>query len=649
MERTRLGKYEIRGRLGSGASNVHDGWDPVIERRVAIKVMPRAGAPEADPTRIERGAQLLGSLAHPNVVGVFDSGETEGSAYIVMEFVQGGSLAERLARARPTPQQALRWMDDLLAGLQHCHERGVIHGALDPAKVMLTADERAKIAEPGVARVVADDVTATRQEPDALAYLAPERLTGGTADVRTDIYAAGVLLYEMLTGERPFQGDSIAGVTQRVLQGHPPSPSALSVTAPAALDAVVARAMARDPADRFASAADFARALQAASQAEEATTILAAPQPPHRRRGTAAALLVAVLLAAGGGALYLLWPQPSPPPTEVAELTLPPAAPTPSAPPRTPSPEMPLRPEAPSPPAQAPEAAAPAAPEATPPEAAPREPAAREPVAPPAAPSPPSPEQRITPLPPPARELAEPAPQPPARAPLPREETRRAVRDAIATVPCALVSGDIAEDGNTLLLTGLAASGETEAELRTVVTSAAPSAALDWRVRSFEGPYCAALELVRPISPRFGMLGTGLSLSLAGGRTTLTDGDRLIVDITAPNFPAFLQLSYFQGDGTVFHMQPSAAAPARRYEPLARDRWGEPGPTMAEPPTVGPPFGTDLILGVASESPLFSRTRPETETAEAYLRDLQAAIEAARRRREVLAGTAVPLTVRPRP
>ena len=160
-----LGKYEIRGTLGKGAMGiVYDGWDPVISRRVAIKTidLPDANDEEAIEglARFKREAQAAGRLTHPNIVGVYDYGETDRLAYIVMEFVEGRSLKEVLtASERMTAMDAIALMEDVLAGLTYSHDRGVVHRDIKPANIMITPDERAKIADFGIARIEASSMT----------------------------------------------------------------------------------------------------------------------------------------------------------------------------------------------------------------------------------------------------------------------------------------------------------------------------------------------------------------------------------------------------------------------------------------------------------------------------------------------------------
>jgi serine/threonine-protein kinase len=280
MPDEKLGKYEIRGQLGKGAmGTVLDGWDPILLRRVAIKTvnLPAGSDSEAqdDLARFMREAQAAGRLTHPNIVGAYDYGETDKVAYIVMEFVDGRTLKDVLDKKEVMPLMAVvRVMDDLLAGLQYSHDRGVVHRDIKPANVMLTKEGQAKIADFGIARIENSSLTQAGTVLGTPAYMSPEQFMGQVVDLRTDIYSSGVLLYQLLTGERPFEG-SMTSIMHKVLNVPPPKPSALSVTCPPGFDVVVARAMAKRPDDRFPSAAAFAEAIRAA----QAAPVAAAADP----------------------------------------------------------------------------------------------------------------------------------------------------------------------------------------------------------------------------------------------------------------------------------------------------------------------------------------------------------------------------------
>ena len=223
---------------------------------------------------------------------MFDYGETDDLAYIVMEFVEGRSLKDVMAaNERMTMASIMSVMEDILAGLTFSHGRGVVHRDIKPANIMITLDDRAKIADFGIARIEASSMTQAGTVLGTPAYMSPEQFMGQVVDRRTDIYSCGVLLYQLLTGDRPFDG-SMTAIMHKVLTTVPPRPSELVVTAPASLDGVVAKAMARRPEDRFDTAAEFAQALRTPPAAVDAfasdETVVAAPRPAAPRPVAAA-------------------------------------------------------------------------------------------------------------------------------------------------------------------------------------------------------------------------------------------------------------------------------------------------------------------------------------------------------------------------
>jgi TPR repeat protein len=276
-----IGKYRVRRELGRGAMGVvYEAFDPVIEREVAIKVLnaePMAGT-SADElrSRFRREAQAVGRLSHPHIVALYDYGDSfvrddgkPGSPYIVMEMVRGQTLKDLLDRGvRPPLADVVRWMGELLAALHHAHERGVVHRDIKPANIMLLDSGELKVADFGIARLDASDLTSTGAVMGTVSYMSPEQLLGQPVDRRTDVYACGVLLYLLLTGELPFLG-STASVMQRVLNQEPLPPATLNRTLSAAWNPVLLRALAKQPAARHATAAAFAQAIELAAQGQD--------------------------------------------------------------------------------------------------------------------------------------------------------------------------------------------------------------------------------------------------------------------------------------------------------------------------------------------------------------------------------------------
>ena len=696
-----LGKYEIRGTLGKGAmGTVFDGWDPVIDRRVAIKTVRLPDAEDEEAVeglaRFKREAQAAGRLTHPNIVGVFDYGETDEIAFIVMEFVEGRSLKEVLgAGERMAASDVVALMEDVLAGLTYSHSRGVVHRDIKPANIMLTGEGRAKIADFGIARIEASSMTQAGTVMGTPAYMSPEQFIGQVVDQRTDIYSCGVMLYQLLTGDRPFEG-SMTAIMHKAMTTTPPKPSDLAVTSPPSLDGVVARAMARRPEDRYGSAAEFSQALRTAPAEAEAPagdeTIVGLPAQPVRPPTVAASLTATVgtarptgvtrssskgAVVAGGGvavaaiagaALWFLLPgtpaAPTPPTSASSQLaaTVPPAVVPPSPPPVA-SQVQPAPAQASAPTMHEASLAQPAAPVSPPVPATvytPPVPVAPVPNALQPAPSPAG--QPVQPGPPvaeraPATPSSLPAPPsvavptsavPASVAPGPAARSPAvvlaALTGALPTVRCSLSHAAIGADG-AVMLTGVSGKGRPEEDLQHAASAADPDG-LPVKIQTFDGPYCPALDVLRPYADLPGRV--GLDLVQAGGTASLHDNEVIALSLTMPGFAGYLQVAYLQHDATVSPLVPGPGYPAQTF--LAREKidLGKPRADF-EGWHVGPPFGTDMIVAVATTAPLFSRPLPDSEPLASYLSTLQTAIEALRRRGGSAAATALVLETRPNP
>jgi len=274
---TRLGPYEIFAPIGAGGmGEVYRARDTRLDRTVAIKVLPEhlAESPERK-ARFEREAKAISKLNHPHICTLYDVGEQDGVDFIVMEYIEGETLAERLKKGALPLDKALEYGIQIAAGLDTAHRAGIVHRDLKPPNVMLTKSG-VKILDYGLAKLVEGDVgpetsdAPTRQKDltkeesiiGTLQYMAPEQLDGKAADARTDIFVFGAVLYEMVTGKRAFEGKSQASLIGAILERDPtPIPGVVPV-APAALDRVVQKCLAKDPGDRWYSAHDLADALR---------------------------------------------------------------------------------------------------------------------------------------------------------------------------------------------------------------------------------------------------------------------------------------------------------------------------------------------------------------------------------------------------
>jgi serine/threonine protein kinase len=601
MEPDHLGKYEIRGILGRGATGiVYEAYDPVIARRVAIKtvVLPDRDDTETkdDLERFRREAQAAGRLNHPNIVGVYDYGETEELAYIVMEYVEGITLKPALDKGeRFTVPEVVLIMTALLEGLAYSHANGVIHRDIKPANVMLTRDHKIKLADFGVARIESSNLTQAGTMIGTPTYMSPEQFTGHPADARTDIYSAGVLLYQMLTGEKPFEG-GITAIMHKVLSVEPPAPSALSPAVPPALDDVVLKAMAKSPETRFQTASAFAAALNEA----------ALPPPSDAGLSVNAA------------------------PALLAPLSIPLSGP-PSLPPSLP----PLGPASP-------EALGESDPEMARPEAASAAPSSArrgrsgillggaiiiaaaillafainsllrwQSVTSPMV----------------MRQAggASSAAKPLVFS-LNRIKTRLAA--AAAPVSCTLLHADVT--AQAARVAGLAGHGRIPALQAALRVLPVP---VHLAVERFGGPFCPALNTVRPYAAMFAGEKDRLGLGLVNGKTILVDGQLIMPQLHMPLYPTYLEVDYLSHDGSVFHLYPTpsdpqAVQPAGGMLVLGNPKSAASG--LTDSWVAGPPYGRDMILAVATSKPLFSADRLQAEPDAVYLAALRDALRRVR-------------------
>jgi serine/threonine protein kinase len=272
---TTLGRYLILAEIGRGAMGVvYKARDPKIDRLVAIKAISLIGQePEDEADYRERffvEAQAAGRLSHPGIVTIFDVGEEPENhdPYIVMEYVAGQSLSRVLTgQNKKLPlHAALQIAQELAEALDYAHSRGVVHRDIKPANIMLTMDGHAKIADFGIAKLNQAHMTLPGQILGSPAYMAPEQLSGEGVDARSDLFSLGVILYNMVTGFKPFQGNSATTVCFKVVNREPLPASAYDTDLPSQIDRIVERAMAKEPAQRYQTGAEMAREIQTLRQ-----------------------------------------------------------------------------------------------------------------------------------------------------------------------------------------------------------------------------------------------------------------------------------------------------------------------------------------------------------------------------------------------
>ncbi len=259
------GRYRVISRLGSGGmADVYLAQDQLLGREMAVKVLHHHFAEDQEfVERFRREASSAAALSHPNIVGIFDRGEWNGTYYIAMEYVAGRSLKAIVREDGPlAPAAAIDIVVQILRGARFAHRRGVIHRDLKPHNVILDEEGRARVTDFGIARAGASDMTMTGSIMGTAQYLSPEQAQGYNVSSASDLYSVGVILYELLTGVVPFEGETAVAIAFKQVSATPRAPSELQHGIPASLDAVVLRALAKDPAARYADADELIAALQ---------------------------------------------------------------------------------------------------------------------------------------------------------------------------------------------------------------------------------------------------------------------------------------------------------------------------------------------------------------------------------------------------
>jgi len=304
-----IGKYRVTRPLGRGAMGmVYEGFDPVIERRVAIKTILaeylEAAEMQEAATRFKREAQAGGRLLHPGIVAVYEYGEDKDMAYIVMEYVEGRELKSILRDGPPLELiDTFEVMKQLLAALDYSHKQGVVHRDIKPANVMVMAGNKVKVMDFGIARLESSSLTQVGTVVGTPTHMSPEQLTGMQADGRADLWSAGVILYEMLTGVSPFLAETPATVMHKVLQLEPEAPSKLKPGVPPGFDDVLARALAKKADQRFQTALEFSAAILQVMRFKPGTATSSAMRPVERSQRAATAVRAAPALAIDPAAL----------------------------------------------------------------------------------------------------------------------------------------------------------------------------------------------------------------------------------------------------------------------------------------------------------------------------------------------------------
>ncbi len=281
-------RYEVQGRIGvGGMAEVWRGHDRTLNRTVAIKtLLPQFARDASFVDRFRREAQAAARLNHHGIVSVYDSGTDGETPYIVMQFIEGRTLADLpgVRARRIPPMKAAQVAKEIAEALAAAHAEGVIHRDIKPANVMVTRDGKVLVMDFGIARLISGPETAPQTSAvlGTASYLSPEQAQGQSVDARSDIYALGVVLYEMLTGRPPFTGDSPMAIAYKQVNATPEAPSSVNPDVPPELDAVVMRALSKNPANRYQTGQEFADDLE---RARTGGQVMATPLLPAGGRG----------------------------------------------------------------------------------------------------------------------------------------------------------------------------------------------------------------------------------------------------------------------------------------------------------------------------------------------------------------------------
>ena len=328
---TRLGQYEVQDVIGQGAMGVvYRAYHPELERTVAVKVIHSLTPDPAAVLRFRHEAQAIAKLRHPNIVDVYDFGEYQGSPYMIVEFVAGGSLAGRLSQGLPDRPATLKLLRGIASGLDYAHAHGVVHRDVKPANVLLTPEDSPVLADFGLAKLMQGSSlkSMTGVTTGTPAYMAPEQVTGERIGPAADRYSLATIAYEMLTGVIPFDGVGLMELLYAQVHRYPTPPSGRSGGLGPAVDAVIMRGLAKNPADRWESCAAFVAGLEHALESEPATSVAAtmvmSPPLARTRPLERSAVVAAPAAAAPDATVAVAYPSPPSGPPAVTPTWKPP-------------------------------------------------------------------------------------------------------------------------------------------------------------------------------------------------------------------------------------------------------------------------------------------------------------------------------------
>ncbi|MDQ3959714.1 MAG: serine/threonine-protein kinase [Pseudomonadota bacterium] len=562
-ELEKLGRYRIEAVLGKGAMGVvYKAYDPELRQSVAIKTIRKEILDQdhaADNILLERfkneviaGRRLM---KHRNIVGTYEFGQEQEICFIVMEYVEGKPLKDYLDKGhRFTLGEVMNFMRQLLDALQFAHEQGIVHRDIKPANIMLTPHGQIQITDFGIAKIDSASMTKTGTVMGTPSYMSPEQCLGQHVDARTDIFSAGVVLYQLLTGENPFVGTSAMTTMHKVLNITPINPSQFNVHISKIFDRVMQKALAKRPDARFQSAREFAQALQSvviqeqeksAETAEDEATVLevevpkappkpekkpkpAQEQPAPWRPGKLGILGIALTIALGViGAVVLVPPEPTKTPSEPELLT---------------SPKPPLD---------------------------------------------------------------------------------RAKLDALlSSFTCARLQADF--DPDRILLSGhLQPEDLPKLKQRLAEIPGLPQ--VIYEITALTWPYCELVEILFPLKQLNQEQRLGLEITPYQHPSHYVEEENLVLAYTIPSYNSYIYIDYYQLDGGVIHLFPNGMGLNKPVAAKTRHILGDTAKGQKQW-QIHPPFGTEMIVIIASSTPLFDQPRPELEQAKDYLSALRKAI-----------------------
>jgi eukaryotic-like serine/threonine-protein kinase len=313
------GRYRIVKELGKGTMGVvYEAHDPQIDRLVALKILrPERMVSEAYVGRFLKEARAIGRLSHPSIVTIYDVGEDHGTIYIAMEYLKGTPFNEVIRSGRLTVHQSVDIARQVAEALNYAHTKAIVHRDIKPSNIILTDDSRVKLTDFGIARIEDAATVYQTQAGEILGtpvYMAPEQIMGQSVDGRSDLYALGVILYEMIVGRRPFSGDTIAAIFRSITQDLPQPPSEGDPLIPPALSDLIMKSLAKAPGDRFQTGRQMADALtdillQTSPHHRSAVQVPSAVVPKSGKRLSLGIVVIALLMIIGTGIVFFLFRQ----------------------------------------------------------------------------------------------------------------------------------------------------------------------------------------------------------------------------------------------------------------------------------------------------------------------------------------------------